>query len=48
MTEPFYFISYSPVDGEQIALRLGDQLTGGVPSIPTWLDQRKLQPGIDR
>lgn len=27
MPEPFYFISYSRVDGEDFALKLGDQLT---------------------
>ena len=48
MPEPFYFISYSPVDGEEIALRLGDQLAAGPPSIPVWLRPAKLQPGIDR
>ncbi len=48
MPEPLYFISYSPVDGEETALGLADKLAMGPPSIPTWLDQRKLQPGIDR
>jgi TIR domain len=48
MPEPFYFISYSPVDGEDIALRLGDQLAAGPPSIPIWLAARNLQAGIDR
>jgi hypothetical protein len=48
MPEPFYFISYSPVDGEEIALTLGDQLAAGPPSIPIWLAARNLQAGIDR
>lgn len=48
MAEAFYFICYSPLDGEEIALRLGDQLAAGPPSIPVWIDQRKLQPGVDR
>ena len=48
MDEPFYFICYSRRDGEDIALKLADQLAAGPPSIPVWLDQRKLQPGIDR
>jgi hypothetical protein len=43
MPEPFYFISYSPVDGEDIALKLGDQLVAGPPSIPVWLAARNLQ-----
>jgi hypothetical protein len=48
MAESFYFMSYSHVDGEDIALRLGNQLAAGPPRIPVWLDQRNLQPGIDR
>jgi hypothetical protein len=47
MPGPFYFISYSRVDGEDFALKLGDQLTAGPPSIGVWLDRRRLQPGID-
>lgn len=48
MAEPFYFICYSSRDGGDIALELTDQLAAGPPSISVWLDQRKLQPGIDR
>jgi len=48
MTESFYFISYSSRDCRDVALQLADQLFAGPPSIPVWLDQRKLQPGIDR
>ena len=48
MAETFYFICYSRQDGEEIAITLADQLAAGPPSIPVWLDQRKLQPGIDR
>ena len=48
MAEPFFFICYSPQDGKEIAVTLADQLAAGPPSIPVWLDQRKLQPGIDR
>lgn len=33
MPEPFYFISYSRVDGEDFALKLVDQLAAGPPSI---------------
>ena len=47
MSEPLHFISYSRVDGEDFALKLGDQLTAGPPSIGVWLDRRRLQPGID-
>lgn len=47
MPETFYFISYSRVDGEEFALRLGDQLAAGPPSIRVWLDQHRLQPGLD-
>ena len=47
MPGTFYFISYSRVDGGEFALRLGDQLTAGPPSIGVWLDRRRLQPGID-
>jgi tetratricopeptide (TPR) repeat protein len=48
MAEPFYFICYSRRDAEGIALTLADQLAAGPPSVPVWLDRRKLQPGIDR
>lgn len=47
MAEPFYFICYSRSDGEDLVVTLADQLAAGPPSIPVWLDQRSLQPGID-
>ena len=47
MAEPYYFVCYSRVDGNDVALTLADRLEAGPPSIPTWLDQRVLQPGID-
>jgi TIR domain-containing protein/NACHT domain-containing protein len=47
MPGALYFISYSRADGEDFALRLGDQLTAGPPSIGVWVDRRRLQPGID-
>ena len=47
MAEPFYFICYSRSDGEDLVVTLADQLAAGPPSIPVWLDRRRLQPGID-
>jgi TIR domain-containing protein len=47
MQEPFYFICYSSVDGQEIVLTLADRLAAGPPSIQVWLDRRSLQPGID-
>jgi TIR domain len=47
VADPFYFISYSRIDGEDFALKLSDQLDAGPPRIRVWLDQRRLQPGID-
>jgi hypothetical protein len=47
MAELFYFICYSRRDAEDIVLSLADQLAAGPPSIPVWVDQRNLQPGID-
>lgn len=41
------FISYSSVDGREVALRLADALEAGPPSYPVWLDQRALRPGQD-
>jgi len=48
VAEPFYFICYSSQDGEEFALQLADQLAAGPPSISVWIDQRKLQAGVDR
>lgn len=41
------FISYSSVDGREVALRLADALEAGPPSYQVWLDQRALRPGQD-
>ena len=48
MAEARYFICYSPLDGGEIAVMLADRLIAGPPSIPVWVDQRDLQPGVDR
>jgi tetratricopeptide (TPR) repeat protein len=42
-----YFVSYSRVDGAQFAGRLYNQLVGGQPSYPAWLDTQDAQPGTD-
>ena len=42
-----YFVSYSRVDGAQFAGRLYNQLVGGRPSYPVWLDTADAQPGAD-
>jgi tetratricopeptide (TPR) repeat protein len=42
-----YFVSYSRVDGAQFAGRLYNQLVGGRPSYPVWLDTQDAQPGAD-
>lgn len=47
MVGSFYFLCYSRRDGEDLALKLADQLAAGPPSIPVWLDRRNIQPGID-
>jgi hypothetical protein len=43
----FHFISYSAVDGFDLALRLCDELQIGPPSLETWLDKRRLQANAD-
>jgi tetratricopeptide (TPR) repeat protein len=40
-----HFISYSRFQADEFALNLHDQLLAGPPSIPVWLDARKLRPG---
>lgn len=40
-----HFISYSPVDGLEFALRLSNKLEAGPPRYPVWLDKHKLRPG---
>jgi len=41
-----HFISYSPVDGEDAALKLYETLKRGSPPLPVWLDKRDVQqPG---
>jgi len=42
-----HFISYSTSDGESFALTLHDALLGGPPSVPVWVDKRRLRPGED-
>jgi tetratricopeptide (TPR) repeat protein len=43
----WHFLSYSSVDGQDFALRLGNALQAGPPEIPVWFDRRKLQAGLD-
>src|SRR5262245_32313922 len=45
--EGHFFISYSKRDGQELARALADDLIRTPPSIPVWLDERKLQPGTD-
>jgi hypothetical protein len=41
-----HFLSYSPADALDFALRLHDALEAGPPPIPMWLDQRDgIRPG---
>jgi len=42
-----YFISYSTSDGETFAFHLHDELLAGSPSVPVWLDKRRLRIGTD-
>ena len=41
----FFFISYSSVDGQDFAIKLGDKLAAGPPAIPVWLDQAHPSSG---
>ena len=41
------FVSYSSVDGLEVALRLADALVAGPPSHPVWVDRWKLHPGLE-
>lgn len=40
-----HVISYSRFQADDFAINLYDQLLAGPPSIPVWLDARKLRPG---
>jgi tetratricopeptide (TPR) repeat protein len=42
-----HFISYSPSDGQDLAIQLCDALEAGPPSYAVWLDKRQLRPGDD-
>ena len=42
-----FFISYSRVDARDLARTLANRLIGTEPSIPVWLDELELQPGMD-
>ncbi len=43
----YLFVSYSSVDGANVATRLADALASGEPPFPVWFDKEKLQPGFD-
>jgi len=47
MMSNYNFISYSSVDAQEFAFELYDSLLAGPPSIPVWLDNRKIKPGQD-
>lgn len=42
-----HFISYSTVESEEFARRLGAALKQGSPSIDVWIDKQRLRPGED-
>ena len=42
-----HFISYSHADADEFALRLCDALTAGPPSIPVWMEKRRMVGGTD-
>jgi tetratricopeptide (TPR) repeat protein len=43
-----HFISYSSLDGLDLALRLHEALTSGEPPLPVWLDRHELRAGSPR
>ena len=47
MADPYYFVCYSRVDGNDRRAGARRSPCGRPPSISTWLDQRVLQPDID-
>jgi hypothetical protein len=42
-----HFISYSSVDGQQVAFALREALLGLTPRLGVWLDKIELRPGED-
>ncbi len=40
------FISYSSVDGVELALRLANDLPNGLPPFKAWVDKQELHPGL--